>query len=93
MRNKEDTTSDLCPCCEKCPEDMKHMLCCPSEYATDYQFKSQETLISTLRHIDTPEHIISAIIFGLSEFVNQIKLTVNHPPNQARTGLYILVTC
>ncbi|MFN9980337.1 MAG: hypothetical protein ACK53Y_10505, partial [bacterium] len=60
--------TDLCPCCESSIETMSHMLCCPSQYATEFRVKAQQVLESELQQINTPKPIISAVLFGISKF-------------------------
>jgi hypothetical protein len=59
---------DLCPCCGSSTETMNHMLCGPSQYATEFRVKAQQELESELQQINTPEPILSAVLFGASQF-------------------------
>jgi hypothetical protein len=63
--------NDLCPSCEDRPENINHLLCCPSKYSADFRKKAQEELTTSLTRIGTPEKIASAILYGLSKFISQ----------------------
>jgi hypothetical protein len=73
--------TDLCPCCESSIETMSHMLCCPSQYATEFRVKAQQALESELQQINTPKPIISAVLFGVSKFEALTNRTHHGRPN------------
>jgi hypothetical protein len=81
--------TDLCPCCGSSTETMNHMLCCPSQYATEFRVKAQQELELELKQINTPDPILSAILCGASQFE---ELTNGNKPDRPTTRGSILPT-